>query len=114
MKANSAEAEGVGFFPPSSGGRPCSLENFSAEKPLCSDSASTSAPRKMGQRRKPRPGSSCSHFCSRTAMPPTWRRTATTKDFGLRIITPSMTACPPMYGCLGNVCDSLLTRQLLT
>ena len=39
-------------------------------------------------------------------------RTATTNDLGLRIITPSMTACPPMYGCLGNVCS--LTRQLLT
>jgi hypothetical protein len=29
-------------------------------------------------------------------MPPSGRRTATTRLFGERIITPSMTACPPM------------------
>src|SRR5690606_1039426 len=35
---------------------------------------------------------------SKTAMLPSGRRTATDMQLGARIITPSMTACPPMYG----------------
>src|SRR5713101_2727656 len=81
-----------------SSGIACSAENLRAEKPLWRDSSNTSAPRNTGHRRKDRNGSRVTHCCSLTAMVLSGRRTTTTKLFGERIITPSRTAWPPMYG----------------
>src|SRR6185503_1800471 len=76
----------------------CSALNASALNPFHTDSMSTTAPRKNGLRRNRAFGQSVSQASSRTAICPSGRRTATTRLAGERIITPSRTACPPMYG----------------
>jgi len=71
--------------------------NVSADRPLCRDSTRTTAPRRKGQRRNRSRSQTERQGPSRITRSPFWRRTATAKDRGLRIITPSMTACPPTF-----------------
>ncbi len=85
----------TGALPPSSSGIDCSAEKLRAESPFHRLSMSTMPPRSSGQRSGLTPPSSVSHACSRTTICLSGRRTATTKLLGERIITPSITACPP-------------------
>jgi hypothetical protein len=63
-------------------------------------STSVTTPRTKGQRATPPGGAPLALETgrSRTTSSPDFRLTTIENDRGDRIITPSMTACPPMYG----------------
>jgi hypothetical protein len=73
-----------------------SSEIRSARKPRESDSASATTPRTTGARAQRRRRADEASGNDSTSIAPLWRRTATAHAEAPRIMTPSMTAWPPM------------------
>ena len=70
-------------------------EMASARNPIASDSPSAITPRTIGRRHSLRRCIGESMSCTTSVISPSGVRTATAQLDGLRIITPSRTACPP-------------------
>ena len=70
-------------------------EMASARKPMASDSPSAITPRTIGRRQSFRRCIGESMSWTTSVISPSGVRTATAQLDGLRIITPSRTACPP-------------------
>ena len=70
-------------------------EIASARKPIASDSPSATTPRMTGSRQSFRRCIGDEMSWTTSVMSPSGVRIATAHDDGLRIITPSRTACPP-------------------
>ena len=70
-------------------------EIASARNPIASDSPSAMTPRITGRRQSLRRCIGEEMSCTTSVISPSGVRIATAQDDGLRIITPSRTACPP-------------------